>query len=60
MPTDLAVVLTRKAEAEAQASRDAQTNLIFVCLWAALGLVFTAVMFNQGFDPLILPLLVDG
>ena len=60
MPTDLALVLIRKAEAEAQAWRDVLTDLALVVLWAVTGLVFTVRMCNQGFDPGILSLLVNG
>jgi hypothetical protein len=60
MPTDVAMLLMRKAEAEARTLRDQQNDLILVCLWAALGLVLTAVMFDRGFDPLLVPLLVNG
>ena len=36
MPTDIALVLKRKAEAEAQGSKDALTVLIIVCLTASV------------------------
>jgi hypothetical protein len=60
MPTDIAVVLMRKAEAEAHASNDALTDLTIVYLWAALGLVLTALMFNLGFDPALAVVLVGA
>lgn len=47
MPTDIALVLMRKMEVEAQASRDA---LIIVCLWAVVGLLLAALMSRFGFD----------
>jgi hypothetical protein len=51
MPTDIGLVVMRKAEAEAQISKDALIDLTIVCLWAILGLVLTSLMFNLGFDP---------
>jgi hypothetical protein len=51
MPTDIAMVPVRKAKAEAHASNEVLTDLTIVCLWAALGLVLAALMFDQGFDP---------
>lgn len=47
MPTDVALVLMRKAEMEARASKDA---LVIVCLWALAGLVIAALMSRLGFD----------
>ena len=47
MPTDIASVLLHKTEAEEQA----KAYLMIVCLWSALGLVLTALMFNLGFGP---------
>jgi hypothetical protein len=49
MPTDIALVLMRKAEAEAQARKEVQTDLVITCLWVTLGLVLTALMFRFGF-----------
>jgi hypothetical protein len=61
MPTDIALVLMRRAEAEAQASKDALTDLMIVCLWASFGLVLTALMSKYGFDPsLAQALIVNG
>jgi hypothetical protein len=61
MPTDIALVLMRKAQAEAQASKEGLTDLIIVCLWAALGLAFMALMFKFGFEPtLVQALVVNG
>ena len=60
MPTDIAMVLMRKAAAEAQASNDAVADLTTVCLWAALGLVLTALMFNLGFDSALAEVLVGA
>ena len=51
MPTDIALVLKRKAEAEAQGSKDALTVLIIVCLWVIFGLLFAALLSNRGLDP---------
>jgi len=51
MPTDIALVLKRKAEAEAQGSKDALTVLIIVCLWVTFGLLFAALLSNHGLDP---------
>lgn len=50
MPTDIAMVLMRKAEREAQASKDALTGLTVVCLWSVLGLVLAMLMISMGFD----------
>ena len=51
MPTDIALVLKRKAEAEAQGSKDALTVLIIVCLWVTFGLLFAVLLSNRGLDP---------
>ena len=51
MPTDIALVLKRKAEAEAQGSRDVLTVLIIVCLWVTFGFLFAALLSNHGLDP---------
>jgi hypothetical protein len=53
MPTDIALVLKLKAEAEAQALKDALADLMLFCLWAALGLILAALMSKYGFDPAI-------
>ena len=47
MPTDVAFVLLRKMEAE----EEAKASLMIVCLWSALGLVLTRLLFNLGFGP---------
>ena len=60
MPTDIAMVRMRKVQANAQTSKDALTGLTIVCLWAVLGLVLTALMFNRGFDPVIAAALVGA
>ena len=57
MPTDIAIALMRKAQAEAHASYDAPMDLTIVCLWAALGLALTALMLI-GFDPAFAEVLV--
>ena len=44
MPTDIAMVLSRKAEVEAQASKASIDVFLIICLWAAVGLVLTAHM----------------
>jgi len=51
MPTDIALVLKRKAEAKAQGSKDALTVLIIVCLWVTFGLLFAVLLSNHGLDP---------
>ena len=48
MPTDIVLVLRHKAMAEEQAYRDLSDERMIVCLWSALGLVLTALMFNLG------------
>jgi len=53
MPTDIVLVLRRKAEAEDQAYRDLIDQGLIVCLWSALGLVLTALMLNLGFGLLL-------
>jgi hypothetical protein len=58
MPTDIALVLMRKAEAEAQQLKDEQDNLVIVCLWTTIGLVLAALMFEFGFDPTLAQTLV--
>jgi hypothetical protein len=58
MPTDIVMVLRRSAEAEEQANRDLSDQMMIVCLWSALGLVLTALMFNLGFDPALAEVLV--
>lgn len=47
MPTEIAFVLSRKAELEAQASKDV---FLIICLWAVVGLLLTALMSRFGFD----------
>jgi hypothetical protein len=49
MPTDIVLVLRHKTMAEAQAYRDLNDQMTIVCLWSALGLVLTALMFNLDF-----------
>ena len=51
MPTDVALVLTRKARLEAKESREKLSERMILCLWIALGLLLTAAMSNQGLDP---------
>ena len=58
MPTDIVMVLRRIVEAEEQANRDLSDQMMIVCLWSALGLVLTALMFNLGFDPALAEVLV--
>jgi hypothetical protein len=50
MPTDVALLLMRKAETKARASKDLRDDLIVVCLWAVAGLVLAALMSRIGFD----------
>lgn len=50
MPTDIVLVLRRKAEKEAQASKRRVTDLTIVCFWSVLGLVLAMLMIRMGFD----------
>jgi hypothetical protein len=50
MPTDIVLVLKRKAEDEAQASKRRAADLTIVCFWAVLGLVLAMLMIGMGFD----------
>lgn len=54
MPTDIASLLVRKAQAEADAFKDRLALLLVLCLWTTFGLVVTALAFENGFDPAIL------
>ena len=47
MPTEIAFVLSRKAEFEAQASKDVS---LIICLWAVARLMLTALRARFGFD----------
>lgn len=47
MPTDIALVLSRKAEMERAVSKGA---FLIICLWAVVGLMLTALMVRFGFD----------
>ena len=58
MPTDIVMVLKRNAEAKEQAHRDMADLTIIACLWSALGLVLTVLMFILGFDPALTEVLV--
>ena len=49
MPTDIVLVLRHKTMAEEQAYSDLNDQMTIVCLWSALGLVLTALMFNLSF-----------
>ena len=49
MPTDVALVLTRKAETRARAVRGAWINGATVLVWATFGLVLST--FEAVFDP---------
>ncbi len=60
MPTDIAMVLSRKAEVEAQASKASIDVFLIICLWAAVGLVLTAHMARLGFDAEIAMALVPN
>lgn len=50
MPTDIVLVLTRRAEEEAQTSKRRVTDLTIVCIWSVLGLVLAMLMIRMGFD----------
>ena len=60
MPTDIVLVLMRKAEAKEQARRDLADLMMIGCLWSALGLELTALMYNLGFDPALAEVLVGA
>jgi hypothetical protein len=51
MPTDIVLVLMRKAQAEKQALKEDLAALITSCLWVTLGLVLTVLISKYGFDP---------
>jgi hypothetical protein len=57
MPTDIALVLIRRAEMEAQVNKD---TLIIVCLWAVVGLVLAALMSKCAFDVELAKVLVTS
>ena len=50
MPTDIVLVLRRKAEDEAQASKHRVAELTIVCFWSVLGLILAMLMIRMGFD----------
>lgn len=50
MPTDIVMVLMRKAKEEAQTLTDILTDLTVVCFWSVLGLVLAMLMVRMGFD----------
>jgi hypothetical protein len=54
MPTDIAAVLRRKAEAAEQGCADLET----VCLWSALGLVLTVLVLDLGFGAALAEVLI--
>lgn len=60
MPTDIVLVLRRKAEAEEQARKDLSDGTMIVGLWSALGFVLTALMVNLGFDPALAEIMVGA
>ena len=57
MPTDIALALLRKAEREERDHLD-MADLEIVFLWGALGLMFSALMFDLGFGPALAKVLV--
>jgi hypothetical protein len=60
MPTDIALVLMRKAQLEMQASEERLNCLIIGCLLATLGLALTALMIWFDFDAEIAVALVTA
>lgn len=47
MSTDITLARSRKAQVEAQVSKD---TMAIVCLWAVVGLVLAVLMVHFGFD----------
>ena len=60
MPTDIAIPLMRRAQAEAQASKDALINWIIVGVWSGVGLVLTALINEFGIDPEVVVMIVTN
>lgn len=60
MPTDIAIPLRRKAQAEAQASKAALINWIIVGVWSCVGLVLMALINEFGIDPEVVAMIVTN
>lgn len=51
MPTDVAFVMKRKAEAERRIKRDAFADFLVNCVWAMVGFFFALLILKEGIDP---------
>lgn len=60
MPTDIASVLARKAEAEVRAAKAELAELTVILLWLILGCVLTALISKYGFDTQVAAMLITG
>ena len=60
MPTDIAIPLTRRAQAEARALKDAMINLIIVCVWSGIGLILMALISMFGIDAEVAAMIVTN
>lgn len=60
MPTDIAVVLARRAEEKAKAAKDEMAELAVVFLWYLVGLTLMELICRHGLDLKTATSLISG